>query len=236
MLQPARHSKLEKADILEMTVKHLQSVQKQQLSVAMAADPTVVHKFKTGFSECATEVNRFIGRLDGIDAGLKQRLAAHLGSCVTGLQQIAPTTMFPPSTPAMPAPDDLNNNQRLQALSVQLIPSRLPTGEFAFVLPNSSRGGSAFTAVHKDDDAGLLSPESTSSSPVFDAPGHSEVTSTTLEFKIPQRNFNKSLMKNRIVYQSQAAKLRAEEGLLKELTNFPREESNYEDKRDLFAR
>nr|QAB02854.1 deadpan [Bemisia tabaci] len=67
---PARHSKLEKADILEMTVKHLQSVQKQQLSVAMAADPTVVHKFKTGFSECATEVNRFIGRLDGIDAGL----------------------------------------------------------------------------------------------------------------------------------------------------------------------
>ncbi|KAL4716676.1 hypothetical protein ACJJTC_004795 [Scirpophaga incertulas] len=36
---PARHSKLEKADILELTVKHLQTLQRQQLAAAIAADP-----------------------------------------------------------------------------------------------------------------------------------------------------------------------------------------------------
>jgi len=53
---PARHSKLEKADILELTVRHLQNVQRNQLAIAMASDPTVLHRFKNGFSECATEV------------------------------------------------------------------------------------------------------------------------------------------------------------------------------------
>ncbi len=80
---PARHSKLEKADILELTVsyqkciqfsqsihiillilfmyyeiqvRHLQNIQRNQLAVAMATDPTVIYRFKNGFSECASEV------------------------------------------------------------------------------------------------------------------------------------------------------------------------------------
>jgi len=53
---PARHSKLEKADILELTVRHLQNIQRNQLAIAMATDPTVLHRFKNGFSECASEV------------------------------------------------------------------------------------------------------------------------------------------------------------------------------------
>lgn len=56
--QPARHSKLEKADILEMTVKHLQAVQRQQLALAVAHDPAVLTKFRSGFAECAQEVTR----------------------------------------------------------------------------------------------------------------------------------------------------------------------------------
>ena len=57
-LQPSRHSKLEKADILELTVKHLQEVQRRRLGDAVARDPTVLHKFRGGFAECAQEVNR----------------------------------------------------------------------------------------------------------------------------------------------------------------------------------
>jgi hairy-and-enhancer-of-split protein len=53
---PARHSKLEKADILELTVRHLQNIQRNQLAIAMASDPTVLFRFKNGFAECATEV------------------------------------------------------------------------------------------------------------------------------------------------------------------------------------
>lgn len=57
---PARHSKLEKADILELTVRHLQNIQRNQLAVAMATDPTVLYRFKNGFSECASEVSSHI--------------------------------------------------------------------------------------------------------------------------------------------------------------------------------
>ncbi|RZC41445.1 HLH domain containing protein [Asbolus verrucosus] len=60
---PARHSKLEKADILEMAVKHLQNVQRQQLALAMATDPSVLRKFKSGFNECATEIDRYKNNL-----------------------------------------------------------------------------------------------------------------------------------------------------------------------------
>nr|CAD7430225.1 unnamed protein product [Timema monikensis] len=151
---PARHSKLEKADILEMTVKHLQTVQRQQLTVAMTTDPGVLHKFKTGFNECAGEVSRYIGRMEGVESEVKQRLIGHLANCVTGLQQLSPFSFgggmggalsamaaLQGGGPTLPlSPGDVNNNQhssRLQGL--HLIPSRLPTGELALLLPNSGQ-------------------------------------------------------------------------------------------------
>ncbi|XP_059477120.1 protein deadpan-like isoform X2 [Neocloeon triangulifer] len=174
---PARHSKLEKADILEMTVKHLQGVQRQQLAVAVATDPTVVHKFKTGFSECASEVSRYVARLEGVEPAVKQRLMNHLNQCVNGLQQLTPfnfgqsnaTVTIPsasninnapsPTNPTIATPTpvqatpnasiqmpfpagDVNNNNTRVTNSLQLIPSRLPSGELAFVLPSSSSSAS----------------------------------------------------------------------------------------------
>ncbi|XP_011205979.2 protein deadpan [Bactrocera dorsalis] len=188
---PARHTKLEKADILEMTVKHLQSVQRQQLNMAIQTDPTVVHKFKTGFIECAEEVNRYINQLDGVDAMVRQRLTNHLNSCASNLEQLgsmsnfnngyrgqlgigmsAPSSLFgaalaanplamaaagAPAALFPPMPQDLNNNNSnngsfgnnltaaaasamppVQMGGVQLIPSRLPSGEFALIMPTTA--------------------------------------------------------------------------------------------------
>ncbi|CAM6032146.1 unnamed protein product [Sphagnum compactum] len=86
---PSRHSKLEKADILEMTVRHLQSVQRQQMASAISTDPTVLNKYRAGFNECATEVGRYIGRVDGVDHGLRQRILGHLNNCVSSLNVAA---------------------------------------------------------------------------------------------------------------------------------------------------
>lgn len=89
-IQPARHTKLEKADILEMTVKYLQTLQRNQINAAAASvqnDPTVYLKFKAGFSDCRNEVVRYISQIDGVDASVKQRLMGHLNNCVTGIQQ-----------------------------------------------------------------------------------------------------------------------------------------------------
>ncbi|KAJ3621936.1 hypothetical protein MTP99_002479 [Tenebrio molitor] len=152
---PARHSKLEKADILEMAVKHLQNVQRQQLALAMATDPSVLRKFKSGFNECATEIDRFVSQAESVDNGLKDRMMSHLQKCISGIEQVAHFN-FPgfanlpfmstsnvfaqnPTSESSSSVGDQNNNARIQIpQSIQLIPSRLPSGEIALLLPNSS--------------------------------------------------------------------------------------------------
>lgn len=157
-MQPARHTKLEKADILEMAVKHLQNVQRQQLALAMATDSSVMRKFKTGFNECATEIDRYMCQLDGVDTAMKQRVSSHLQKCISGMEQVAQLN-FPPfsglpflsggssfNTSANQTQlessnniGDQNNNPRIQIPQrIQLIPSRLPSGELALLLPNSN--------------------------------------------------------------------------------------------------
>ncbi|XP_076240886.1 bHLH protein deadpan [Calliopsis andreniformis] len=195
---PTRHSKLEKADILEMTVKHLQAVQRQQLSTAVATDPAVLTKFRSGFSECATEVSRYVSHLENVDPVVKQRLVSHLNNCVSNLQQMAPFySHYVPYMPERLYPEvkvgfqsdfqngDENNNgsARIQIPNgVQLIPSRLPTGELALLVPQSAAisanfpffppapestskigQSSAFTAVHRPQSP-LLSPSTSTSS------------------------------------------------------------------------
>ncbi|KAJ8676173.1 hypothetical protein QAD02_011959 [Eretmocerus hayati] len=193
---PTRHSKLEKADILEMTVKHLQQVQRQQLSTAVATDPAVLTKFRSGFSECASEVSRYVNHLENVDPTVKQRLVSHLNNCVNNLQQVSPFyNHYVPYMPERLYPEvkvgfqsdvqsgDENNNgsARIQIPSnVQLIPSRLPSGELALLVPPSagitanfpffppeSRLGqqpSAFTAVQRQTHSPLLSPSTSTSS------------------------------------------------------------------------
>lgn len=97
---PARHSKLEKADILEMTVRHLQHVQRQRLAQAVTANPAVLVDFRNGFSECAHEVERYIRRIEGVDCGVEQRLLCHVDRCVTNLEQMSPLTFAAVTSPA----------------------------------------------------------------------------------------------------------------------------------------
>ncbi|XP_044268649.1 transcription factor HES-1-B-like [Tribolium madens] len=180
---PARHSKLEKADILEMAVKHLQNVQRQQLAIAMASDPSVLRKFKSGFNECANEIDRFVAQADGVDDGLKDRMRSHLTKCINGIEQFAhfnfpgfPNLPFAsssnvftqnPSNEPSSSIGDQNNNARIQIpQSIQLIPSRLPSGEIALLLPNSSNlpflqqreRPSAFVTVIPSSSATSVSP------------------------------------------------------------------------------
>ncbi|KOB66797.1 putative transcription factor hes-1 [Operophtera brumata] len=94
---PARHSKLEKADILELAVKHLQKLQRQQLAAAIAADPAVLHRFKSGFGDCAVEVRRYLSRLASVPTALRHRIGNHLTNCVAGMDRMHPD--YPPLVP-----------------------------------------------------------------------------------------------------------------------------------------
>lgn len=73
---------MEKADILEKTVKHLQELQRQQAAMQQAADPKIINKFKAGFADCANEVSRF----PGIEPAVKRRLMQHLQNCINGVK------------------------------------------------------------------------------------------------------------------------------------------------------
>ncbi|XP_063243562.1 transcription factor HES-2-like [Bacillus rossius redtenbacheri] len=87
-------SKLEKADILELTVRHL-----QKLRTFGARDVVEeAQRFQAGFSQCAAEACHFLLSLPELDVHVGRRLIAHLGSCAA-----APASL-PPSPPPAPSP------------------------------------------------------------------------------------------------------------------------------------
>ncbi|KAL3268419.1 hypothetical protein HHI36_007532 [Cryptolaemus montrouzieri] len=143
---PARHSKLEKADILEMTVKHLQNLQRQQIAMSAATDPAVINKFRAGFSECATEVGRF----PGLEPTVRRRLLQHLANCLNQNQKPQEVAQVQvhilPNTGSNIEQIQHSNGiilSNVNGSGVQLVPTRLPNGDIALVLPTSSTQNSS---------------------------------------------------------------------------------------------
>ncbi|PNF36023.1 Protein hairy [Cryptotermes secundus] len=213
---PARHTKLEKADILEMTVKHLENLQRQQVAMSAATDPGVLNKFRAGFSECAGEVGRF----PGLESPVRRRLLQHLANCLNGTTTTTTTatsttsgTTTPQPTPPDPAPvpsqhqtsvqvhilptstttPTVDTHQAPTALSsssngiffttgpngggLQLVPTRLPNGDIALVLPST---GSGTAQIFRQ--AATITTASPASSP---APSSSSSSSSPLPMLIP---------------------------------------------------
>ncbi|GAB0099486.1 Orange domain [Sergentomyia squamirostris] len=99
-------AKLEKADILELTVRHLHTLRRQN-ALTVRPEHTYADRFKAGFRHCAAEVTTF---LSGIDQATRMHLASHLSGCIRRLEVaqppavwVAPRTMSPPRPVAPPA-------------------------------------------------------------------------------------------------------------------------------------
>ena len=72
-------SKLEKADILELTVRHLHKLsQSRRLLVRNPLED--LQKFQAGYSSCAQEAATFLLSTPGVDVRLGQRLLSHLST------------------------------------------------------------------------------------------------------------------------------------------------------------
>ncbi|XP_072888409.1 hairy-related 9 isoform X2 [Hemitrygon akajei] len=161
----SRHSKLEKADILEMTVKHLRNLQRVQMT-ALTADPTVLGKYRAGFNECMNEVTRFLSTCEGVNADVRSRLLSHLSSCLGHM--VAMNYPQPPSSAGSMAGGHLAQPLHVQlpaavpvsgavGMPCKLSPAEavspkvyggfqlLPAadGHFAFLIPNPSFTSSA---------------------------------------------------------------------------------------------
>ncbi|XP_029026808.1 hairy-related 8.2 [Betta splendens] len=96
-------SKLEKADILEMTVKHLQNIQSSKLN-----DPTLgleaQQKYSTGYIQCMHEVHNMLLTCEWMDKTLGSRLLNHLlKSLPRPTGERSPTQPPPRDEAALPA-------------------------------------------------------------------------------------------------------------------------------------
>jgi len=92
----SRYSKMEKADVLEMTVTYLRAMQRKD---TRAEDPKSLADYRAGFNQCANEVNRNIMTSDGNDE-LREKLLSHLASCCHGNATSRVATSHAPGIPA----------------------------------------------------------------------------------------------------------------------------------------
>lgn len=122
-----------------MTVKHLESMQRHNVALSAATESTVANKFKAGFTECTNEVSRF----PGLEPHVRKRLVQHLGTYFSKESGSCNSRIPPaaPETPNLQLHLDSSQNAILlgtasTACGVQLVPTRLPNGDIALVLPS----------------------------------------------------------------------------------------------------
>lgn len=112
-------AKLEKADILELTVRHLQTLRRQN-QLTTRGEQTYAERFKAGFRHCAAEVTHFLGVMDQ-DTSI--HVLKHLNGCINRLETATNGSQTPtpainqqrsqtaePAHPIQPAP--VNNGPR----------------------------------------------------------------------------------------------------------------------------
>ncbi|XP_061624451.1 hairy-related 9 [Phyllopteryx taeniolatus] len=188
----SRHSKLEKADILEMTVKHLRNLQRVQMSAAaLSPDATVLSKYRAGFNECMNEVTRFLSASEGVNVEVRSRLLTHLSGCMSQMMAIncpqqaltqqahvgQPLHIQLPSTlPVTPGAGVASKLSPAEAASpkvfggFQLVPAS--DGQFAFLIPNPAFAAAAAPVIPLYANAGLPVAVNRPSAPTAASPVH----------------------------------------------------------------
>lgn len=95
-----RHNKMEKADILELTVRHLRQLQRQQYTVSTPGEGSTSDTFRLGFSECTSEVTKFLSRMSNIEPNFQVKLLEHLSTYSNSENSLKfPNTSVPPVSP-----------------------------------------------------------------------------------------------------------------------------------------
>nr|CAI5863493.1 unnamed protein product [Callosobruchus analis] len=96
-------SKLEKADILELTVRHLHKLRRQH---RLSANPVIdSDRFRAGYTHCANEVSRCLASTPGVDVQLGTKLMTHLGHRLNEMDKVSPLVIqvsqyTPPGSPS----------------------------------------------------------------------------------------------------------------------------------------
>jgi len=117
-------SKLEKADILELTVRHLQKLAGAQRLVLGRGAVEEVARFRQGYTTCAQEAAQFLLSSPGVDLRVGQRLLSHV---LGGQGPPSPPHSPPAPPPAPPAAFQALVHQRMLSSLLSTAPSPPPT-------------------------------------------------------------------------------------------------------------
>jgi hairy-and-enhancer-of-split protein len=109
-------SKLEKADILELTVRHLHKLRRQH-SLGLTPEAAYADRFRAGFTHCAAEVVQYLssatsstGSSLSIDPTARTKLLQHLGSCMSQIDGTSRNPLQADHTLVTPATPKCYNN------------------------------------------------------------------------------------------------------------------------------
>ncbi|KAK8397581.1 hypothetical protein O3P69_004388 [Scylla paramamosain] len=134
---PSRYSKLEKADILEMTVRHVQALHRHEAASPRQPPVDAAAKFRAGFGQCAAEVGKFLESDTTLSNVQRSRILLHLTEVMTGLRNKSPSPdTVAPLTPEPQRVPQAAHYDSLMVGGVSLVPARLLNGQMTFVLPN----------------------------------------------------------------------------------------------------
>ena len=101
-------TKLEKADVLELTVKHLRKL-KHQNALGLTPQATYAGRFRAGYSQCAQEVSKFMSSKSskGIEPVTSARLLGHLANCLHTIEAMPPSVISMATSPPMASPQPM---------------------------------------------------------------------------------------------------------------------------------
>ncbi|CAL4174384.1 unnamed protein product [Meganyctiphanes norvegica] len=142
---PSRYDKLEKADILEMTVRHVQNLHHQEPVSPTVAAPRQLQqldsqeaavRYRTGYSHCASEVTRFLAQDNTLSNASRARLMQRLQGNLHGLQTpnaSATKNVHIESQPSVTPPPTLSSSSP-PAKSPAM--AKLTSGEVMLIVPS----------------------------------------------------------------------------------------------------
>ncbi|KAK6466468.1 mRNAion factor HES-1-like [Huso huso] len=140
-----RYSKLEKADILELTVRHLRALERSRAAALPIHDPSLASKYRAGFTQCVREVTQFLSTSDGICSDVRSQLLNHLAGCTPVLNNPGSPGSPPPAparlqltTPPNTLPYSDSNTASdgaARAFSAGFRVISLPDGQLTFQVP-----------------------------------------------------------------------------------------------------
>ena len=138
-------TKLEKADVLELTVRHLRKL-KAQGSLGLGAPGSVpslasMERYRAGYSLAAAEISKFVtSGASGLEVTASTRLLHHLSASIRNMESLTASASYmlpPPHLNIPPSPSPGSHHKSATNLSDYLSPSKLDALRYSLGAPQS---------------------------------------------------------------------------------------------------